>query len=223
MAGTRLPVALAFAAVLAGCSAPDDYVVTVNFRNDTSRTVAIGPCSNTHCRTGQRDSIRTIAPGGTVPEGAAGDRKTVNAFLVSDARDPRLGCFFLVLDKKRAHSFTEPVSKAGRCPQRKQRHRRTQRAASARCQSGVTGCRAVRGLVVHVQAVDPDGDGDAHIALLDPRSLTYPGIAVIRVTRDVRPRRLPRTGDEVAAAGPVQRSSDGSSEIRASELDIARR
>ena len=100
---------------------------------------------------------------------------------------------------------------------------RPQRAPSAHCPRGATGCRSVRGLVVHVQAVDPDGDGDAHLAVLDRRGLTYPGIAVIKLTRDMRPRRLPRAGDEVSAAGPVQKSSDGSREIRASELHVLRR
>ena len=64
---------------------------------------------------------------------------------------------------------------------------------------------------------------EAHIAVLDRRDLTYPGVAVIKITRERRPRRLPRAGDEVAAAGPVQKSSDGSPEIRATKLDIARR
>ena len=93
----------------------------------------------------------------------------------------------------------------------------------ARCPRDVANCRAVRGLVVYVQAVDPDGDGDAHLAVVDRGSLTYPGIAVVKLTRDMRPRKLPRQGDVVAAAGPVQKASDGNPEIRASVLRVARR
>ena len=94
---------------------------------------------------------------------------------------------------------------------------------SARCPRDATDCRSVRGLVIYVQAVDPDGDGDAHIAVADRRSLTYPGVAVIKLTREMRPSRLPRQADQVAAAGPIQRSSDGSPEIRASVLHVRRR
>jgi hypothetical protein len=97
------------------------------------------------------------------------------------------------------------------------------RGPTAHCPKDAANCRAVRGFVVYVQAVDPDGDGDAHIAVVDRRSLTYPGVAVIKLTRDMRPRRLPRQGDEVAAAGPIQKSSDGSPEIRAGELHVGRR
>jgi hypothetical protein len=102
------------------------------------------------------------------------------------------------------------------------RHHAT-RVPTVRCTRGVANCRAVRGLVVYVQAVDPDGDGDAHIAVVDRKSLTYPGIAVVKLTRGMRPRRLPTQGDEVAAAGPVQKASDGNPEIRASELHVLRR
>jgi hypothetical protein len=116
-----------------------------------------------------------------------------------------------------SRTVTEPAP-----PPAKKAKEKKKRAPVAHCPSGLAGCRSVRGLVAYVQAVDPDGDGDAHLALLDRRSLTYPGIAVIKLTREMRPRRLPRAGDEVAAAGPVQKSSDGSPEIRATVLDVVR-
>ena len=94
---------------------------------------------------------------------------------------------------------------------------------AAHCPEGTTNCVTTRGRVVYVQAVDPDGDGDAHLAVLDRRSLTYPGVTVVKLTREMRPRRLPRAGDEVSAAGPVQKSSDGRPEIRATELRVRRR
>ena len=40
---------------------------------------------------------------------------------------------------------------------------RTSRAA--RCPAGVPGCRAVRGTVIYVERVDPDGDGDLHVVV----------------------------------------------------------
>jgi hypothetical protein len=104
----------------------------------------------------------------------------------------------------------------------KPKHRGS-RLAPARCPAGSSPqCKAVRGLVAYVQAVDPDGDGDAHLAVLDRHGLTYAGITVVKLTRDMRRRRLPRTGEEVSAAGPVQASSTGAPEIRASELHVAR-
>ena len=35
----------------------------------------------------------------------------------------------------------------------------------------VTGCRAVRGAVIYVERVDPDGDGDLHVVVDPARSL----------------------------------------------------
>jgi hypothetical protein len=84
----------------------------------------------------------------------------------------------------------------------------------ARCPAGVDGCRAVRGSVLYVERVDPDGDGDLHVVVLDG-SITAPGMTAIDVRRGLRPHRDPRVGDRVSAAGPVQRGSYGQSQIHA--------
>jgi hypothetical protein len=85
----------------------------------------------------------------------------------------------------------------------------------ARCPPGAPpGCRTATGRVVYVEAVDPDGDGDAHYVLAGG-SITAPGVSVIDVPKRLRPRRLPRPGDRVSAAGPVYRGSFGQRQIEA--------
>jgi len=86
----------------------------------------------------------------------------------------------------------------------------------ARC-DGSAGCAAVTGRVLYVEAVDPDGDGDAHYVLAGG-SVTAPGVSVIDVGRDLRPRRLPHAGELVSAAGPVFTGSYGQQQIEAAEL-----
>src|ERR687892_1931575 len=82
-------------------------------------------------------------------------------------------------------------------------------APPARCPAGVPGCREVSGRIVYVEAVDPDGDGDAHFVLADIGSVTGPGISVIDVRADLRPQPLPGIGDHLSAAGPVATGSHG--------------
>lgn len=84
----------------------------------------------------------------------------------------------------------------------------------ASCPANVTGCRSVRGRVVYVERVDPDGDGDLHVVLAGG-AITLPGLSAVKVTRDLRPARTPRVGDGVAAAGPVQQGSHSESELHA--------
>ena len=84
----------------------------------------------------------------------------------------------------------------------------------ARCPAGLDGCRAVTGRVIYVEAVDPDGDGDAHYVLAGG-SVTLPGVSVVDVRPGLRPRRLPRPGERVSAAGPVFRGSYGQRQIEA--------
>ena len=84
------------------------------------------------------------------------------------------------------------------------------------------GCRSATGRIVYVEAVDPDGDGDAHFVLSSRQSITGPGLTVGDVKRSLRPRRLPRAGDAVAAAGPVFRGSYGQRQIEAVRLRVAR-
>lgn len=91
-----------------------------------------------------------------------------------------------------------------------------------RCPDGVPDCRAVRGTVVYVERVDPDGDGDLHV-VVDAGSVTLAGMTAIDVSRDLRPRRDPRAGDRVSAAGPVQTGSYGQDQIHALEFHVRRR
>jgi hypothetical protein len=94
------------------------------------------------------------------------------------------------------------------------------RVPSAHCPQGAANCRTARGRVIYVEAVDPDGDGDAHFVLASRQSVTAPGLTVIDVERAMRPRRLPGDGDEVTAAGPVYRGSHGQRQIQATELHV---
>jgi hypothetical protein len=71
--------------------------------------------------------------------------------------------------------------------------------------------------VIYVEKVDPDGDGDAHYVLAGGK-VTAPGISVIDVEKDMRPRRLPKPGELVSAAGPVYTGSYGQRQIEATEL-----
>jgi hypothetical protein len=92
----------------------------------------------------------------------------------------------------------------------------------ARCAAGAANCAAVTGRVLYVEAVDPDGDGDAHYVLAGG-SVTAPGLSVIDVGRDLRPRRLPQPGELVSAAGPVYPGSYGQHQIEAVEVNHQRR
>jgi hypothetical protein len=86
---------------------------------------------------------------------------------------------------------------------------------AAQCPAEVPGCRAVSGRIVYVEAVDPDGDGDAHFVLADVDSVTGPGITVVDVRADLRPQPLPGIGDHLSAAGPVATGSHGQQQIEA--------
>jgi hypothetical protein len=91
------------------------------------------------------------------------------------------------------------------------------RVARAHCAAAAANCVAVTGRVLYVEAVDPDGDGDAHYVLAGG-NVTARGLSVIDVARDLRPRRLPRLGELVSAAGPVFTGSHGQRQIEATDL-----
>jgi hypothetical protein len=86
---------------------------------------------------------------------------------------------------------------------------------SVTCPAGVPGCRAVRGRVVYVESVDPDGDGDLHVVLAGRNGVTGPGVTAVDVSRELRPARDPAIGDSVAAAGTVERGSYGQRQVHA--------
>jgi hypothetical protein len=107
--------------------------------------------------------------------------------------------------------------------------RRGERSASpapavepATCPPDAANCRSATGVVLYVERVDPDGDGDAHFVLASRQSITAPGVSVIDVKRSLRPSPLPGRGDRLSAAGPVYRGSYGQRQIEAVELNVAR-
>jgi hypothetical protein len=91
----------------------------------------------------------------------------------------------------------------------------------ARCPADLDNCATASGRILYVEAVDPDGDGDAHFVLASRQGITGPGISVIDVRRDLRPKPLPGIGDRISAAGPVYRGSYGQRQIEAIELHVA--
>jgi hypothetical protein len=95
--------------------------------------------------------------------------------------------------------------------------------AQPRCPAGSANCRSADGLILYVERVDPDGDGDAHFVLASDESVTAPGITVVDVPAPLRPRPLPDPGDRLSAAGPVYRGSFGQRQIEADEVHTARR
>jgi hypothetical protein len=95
-------------------------------------------------------------------------------------------------------------------------------ADGVRCPAESANCATASGEIVYVEAVDPDGDGDAHYVLAGG-NVTAPGVSVIDVRRDLRPRRLPHTGDLVSAAGPVHTGSHGQHQIEAVDVNHQRR
>ncbi len=85
----------------------------------------------------------------------------------------------------------------------------------ATCPRDLRGCRSAVGRVVLVESVDPDGDGDLHVVLLGRDSVTAPGFTAVDVRRGLRPRRDPKVGQLVTAAGQVQRGTYGQRQIHA--------
>ena len=77
--------------------------------------------------------------------------------------------------------------------------------------------------MIYVERVDPDGDGDAHFVLSSSESITAPGITIVDVRADLRPRPLPGPGALIAAAGPVFPGSAGQHQIEATEVRVAGR
>ena len=85
----------------------------------------------------------------------------------------------------------------------------------ATCPRALRGCRTAIGRVVLVESVDADGDGDLHVVLAGRDGITVPGFTAVDVRRGLRPRRDPRVGQLVTAAGQVQRGSYGQRQIHA--------
>lgn len=96
-----------------------------------------------------------------------------------------------------------------------------ERVAPSRCPPEVPECAETEGRIVYVEAVDPDGDGDAHFVIVDAQSITLPGLTAIDLEKSLRPDPLPEVGDLVSAAGPVQTGSYDQSQIHALEFHVA--
>ena len=90
------------------------------------------------------------------------------------------------------------------------------------CPSGVPGCKTVRGEIIYVERVDPDGDGDLHVVVA-AGALTLPGVTAIDIAKDLRPARDPDIGDQASAAGPLETGSYGQAQIAALEFRVQRR
>ena len=90
------------------------------------------------------------------------------------------------------------------------------------CPAGLSNCVVASGRVIYVEAVDPDGDGDAHFVTSSRQSVTLPGITVFDVKADLRPDPLPSVGDLVGGAGPVFPGSRGQKQIEVIEFHVAR-
>lgn len=90
------------------------------------------------------------------------------------------------------------------------------------CPPDLTNCEVATGKVIYVEAVDPDGDGDAHFVTLSNQSITGIGITVFDVKPELRPDPLPGRGDLVGGYGPVFKGSYGQSQIEVVEFNVAR-
>jgi hypothetical protein len=116
-----------------------------------------------------------------------------------------------------------PAAQAQRAGRHEAQPRRQELPKRFRCPREAANCRSARGTIIYVEAVDPDGDGDAHFVLRSSEGVTFPGISVIDVEKRLRPHPLPSVGDAVSAAGPVYRGSYGQRQIQAKRLRVRRR
>lgn len=90
------------------------------------------------------------------------------------------------------------------------------------CPTDLSNCVVARGRVIYVEAVDPDGDGDAHFVTVSKENVTGAGLTVFDVRVDLRPEPLPGIGDIVGGAGPVYTGSHGQKQIEVIEFNVAR-
>lgn len=90
------------------------------------------------------------------------------------------------------------------------------------CPPELSNCVVASGRVIYVEAVDPDGDGDAHFVTSSRQGVTLPGITIFDVKAGLRPDPLPGVGDLVGGAGPVYPGSRGQKQIEVIEFEVAR-
>ncbi|MDQ3630907.1 MAG: hypothetical protein M3417_06475 [Actinomycetota bacterium] len=120
-------------------------------------------------------------------------------------------------------SVTAPPPAAGRpIPPPSSAPSAAPRLEPARCPADAEpSCTAHTGVVLAVESVDPDGDGDLHV-IVTGGSITGPGVTVFDVSRTLRPARDPRPGDRVTGAGPVYRGSFRQRQIEVTTFRVAR-
>ncbi|MEX1219081.1 MAG: hypothetical protein WEB05_01665 [Solirubrobacterales bacterium] len=90
------------------------------------------------------------------------------------------------------------------------------------CPPDLSNCVVASGRVIYVEAVDPDGDGDAHLITESQEGVSASGVTIFDVRSDLRPDPLPEVGDLVGGAGPVFRGSYGQKQIEVVEFHVAR-
>lgn len=92
-----------------------------------------------------------------------------------------------------------------------------QRPAAPTCPVDAGNCSTAQGRVIALESVDPDGDGDLHL-ILAGGSITFPGISVLDVNKDLRPQVDPKVGDWAAGAGPVYPGSHKQHQIQVTDV-----
>src|SRR3954454_17588601 len=120
------------------------------------------------------------------------------------------------------HNAPTPTSDNQPRAHKQAKARKVRHPRRIHCPADSSNCRSAVGRVLYVEAKDPDGDGDAHFVLASDDEITGPGLAVIDVEKELRPRRLPQIGDWVTAAGPVYLGSHGQRQIQAVQLRTKR-
>jgi hypothetical protein len=126
------------------------------------------------------------------------------------------GCAGRAVESETSAETAPPVIERG-----ERKPRPEERVEPSRCPPEVPECAETEGRIFYVEAVDPDGDGDAHFVIWDGQSITLPGFTAIDVEKSLRPHPLPGVGDLVSAAGPVQTGSYDQSQIHALEFHVA--
>jgi hypothetical protein len=91
------------------------------------------------------------------------------------------------------------------------------------CPPDLAGCVSATGIIIYVERVDPDGDGDAHFVLLDEEGISGPGITIVDVPAGLRPEPLPGPGEELSAAGLVQTGSFDQRQIESVDVSAGPR
>ena len=80
-------------------------------------------------------------------------------------------------------------------------------------------CHDVSGRVLRVDRSDSDGDGDLHLILSSRESVTWPGVSIVKIPANRRPRSIPGFGDWVEVLGYTYRGDHGEQLLGVVKLD----